>query len=302
MVLNTVGVTGASGMLGRHVVAALENAGLTVVRFVRPPSTPPLRAWDLTEWKTDGEFDALFQSVDAIVHAAAAVPRGPGLLSEQVLYDANVRATFNLGRWALTRDQPLVYVSGAIVFAEPNATGIREDAPLGWTGLGGAYGLTKSLAEATIRQLKDLGLKAAIVRPSSVYGHGLDADKVICRFLKRATAGDAVELAEPVTDSSNLVHAADVASAIVQILLGRSWETFNVAAPTGTSMISLAETCIAVAGNGCLTLTPRNQPSRPPVHRFGLSCDLAQARLGWSPRVSLEAGLRAIIEERVIVV
>lgn len=302
MVLSTVGVTGASGMLGRHVVAALENAGLAVVQYLRRPSAPPARSWDLSEWKTDDEFDALFESVHAVVHAGAAVPRAPGSLSDQGLYDANVRATFNLGRWALKRDLPLVYVSGAIVFADPNGSGIREDAPLGWTGLGGPYGLSKSLAEGTIRQLKDSGLKVAIVRPSSVYGHGLGAEKVISGFLKRAKAGDAIELTEPVADSSNLVHAADVGSAIVKILQGQSWETFNVAAPAGTSMIALAEACVAVAGRGRLAIAPGHQPPRAPIHRFDLNCDFAQTRLGWCSRVTLDAGLRAIMEERVIVV
>lgn len=302
MVLKRVAVTGASGMLGRHLSAALGCAGFSTIPLARAklPSSD-WRCWDLTQWKSVEELDALFAGAEAVIHAGAAVPRSQGL-TEQEAYDANVRATFNLGDWARRRGIPLIYVSGAIVYADPNRPGICEDAPLGWSGLGGIYGLSKLLAEDQLRRERDLGLRLAILRPSSIYGCGLGTEKIIPLFLSKALVGSAIELTEPVSDRVDLVHAADVADAVVKVMQQEAWSTFNIGAGRGTSMLELAEMCVAVAGKGTVIVKQGNgQSIRPPVSRFGLDCRSAQQSLGWTAQVGLRAGIGALLAGRVVV-
>ena len=74
----TVAVTGGSGKLGRAVVAALIEEGLTVVNFDRIPS-PESRArfirTDLTDYGQVVEalsgIDEVHSGVNAVVHLAA---------------------------------------------------------------------------------------------------------------------------------------------------------------------------------------------------------------------------------------
>ena len=244
----------------------------------------------------------MFASADAIIHAGAAVPSARSSYGENELFDANVRAVFNLAGWARKRQLPFVHISGAIVYANPNGPDIREDAPLGWSGLGGSYGLTKLLAEDVLRREEGRGLALAILRPSSIYGYGLAAEKIICSFLNRAREGAAIELSEPVDDGADLIHAADVASAVVKVLKREAWETFNLGAGKCTSVRDLAATCISVAGEGTIEITDGDGPPRPPERRFGLNCQLANERLGWSARIGLPEGLRAVLEHEVLVV
>ena len=303
MVLKTIAVTGASGMLGRHVVAALGLAGFNVVSFSRAAGdSESWRRWDLMEWKTDGELDELFVSVDAVIHAGATVPNAQSLCDDDKLFDANVRATFNLANWARKRGLPLVYVSGAIVYANSDDRDVREDAPLGLSGFGGFYGLTKLLAEDILRREKDAGLRLAIIRPSSIYGHGLSVEKLICSFLNRASEGEVIELSEPVADRVDLIHAADVADAVVKVLQNDAWDTFNLASGCDISIIDLAKTCISVVGKGCISVKKNQKVSRPPIRRFDLNCRSAEMRLGWSAQVSHAVGVRAVFEQKVIVV
>ncbi|MFM1823619.1 MAG: hypothetical protein RI967_1885 [Planctomycetota bacterium] len=67
-----VGVTGASGMLGRQLCAFLSTGGHEVVRFVRGrASAAGERPWNPTDPK-DGLAPALVEDLDAIVHFAGA--------------------------------------------------------------------------------------------------------------------------------------------------------------------------------------------------------------------------------------
>jgi uncharacterized protein (TIGR01777 family) len=62
-------VTGASGLVGRRLVAELERAGATVIRAVRRPVQDPAREM---AWNPDsGQIDARrLEGVDAVVHLA----------------------------------------------------------------------------------------------------------------------------------------------------------------------------------------------------------------------------------------
>jgi UDP-glucose 4-epimerase len=225
-----------------------------------------------------------------VVHAGALVPRAGQAASDAQMYDANVRACVNLGQWALKRGVALVFVSGAIVYADPNAVDADESAPLGWSGLGGSYGLSKLLAEDALLRLRQSGLKLAVVRPSSIYGSGLQADKMISRFIAAAGSGETITLTPPVDDRVDLVHAADVAAAVSAILQKQDWDTFNVASGVAPSIAELAQASVRMSGCGAVRVHGEVQ-TRPPVTRFLLDTGKARARLGWQPRVGLAEGL-----------
>lgn len=294
-------MTGASGMVGRHVIGALAADGLQALPVTRGVDATQTRSWDLTQWKSDAELDSLFESVDAIVHAGAAVPRPTRPTGDGGLFDANVRAPANLGDWARRRGLPVVFISGAIVYANPTDDAIPEDAPLGWSGFGGFYGLSKLLAEDVLRREEQAGLKLAVLRPTSIYGNGLGAEKMVTSMAATANRGDAIELTEPVDDATNFVHAADVASAVVNVLRREAWSTFNIASDQNTTVRALAEACVDVAGKGRIDIRNGGPAARAAVNRFRLNCDRARRELGWSPRISLAAGIRAILDENAIV-
>lgn len=284
-------------MLGRHLAAALNACGFETIPIGLENNARP---WNLTEWKADAELDEIFAAADAVVHAGAAVPSTSARFSDAELFDANVRAVFNVGGWARRRAVPLVHISGAIVYAQVEEQGIRETSPLGWNGIGGTYGVTKLFAEHVLAEEKSAGLKLAVVRPSSIYGYGLAADKMLCSFLSRAKEGSVVEIAEPVNDCVDLIHAADVAGAVVRILEQGAWGTFNVASGRCASVKELADQCVAVAGKGSVRVTGASDPQRKSQRRFDLNSDAAKQLLNWSPRTDLATGLRSMLEQRVI--
>lgn len=297
MVLNTIGLTGASGMLGRHVRAAFEAESVQVIAVSRRASVANgVASWDLADWLSFVEFDELFKGAQAIIHAGAFVKTTEPVNSAH-MFDINVRATLNLGQWAANRNIPIIYISTSTVYAEPNARGLKEEAELGWSGLGGFYSLTKLLAEDALNRLRDSGLKFAIVRPSSLYGFGLPDDKTISRFLSAAKAGAAITLSPPVHDRIDFVQAADVSRAIMAILEADAWDIFNIASGNPISVKELAEACVSAAGKGSILFADGDSDMREPITRFALDISRARSVLGWQPKLGISQGLSMMMHE-----
>jgi UDP-glucose 4-epimerase len=290
MVLGRIGLTGASGMLGRHINYALSSVGADVIAVSRY-SGNGAGGWDLTNWLSNEEFDKIFNNVSAVVHAGAYVNISDSIEEEAQIFDANVRACLNLGKWALMRNIPLIYISGAIVYANPKGLMHVESEATSWSGLGGQYGFSKLLAEDVLIRLRQQGLMLAVLRPTSIYGLGLASNKIVQRFMSLAVANDVIELVEPAQDSIDLVHAADVASAVLAVLRCKFWGTLNVASGAPISFINLALACIDVAGKGFLRIDGEAEPGYTPSITYSLDISLAKSKLNWSPSIDIHTGL-----------
>jgi UDP-glucose 4-epimerase len=298
MVLGKIGLTGATGMLGRHMHAAFEAEGAEVIAVSRACSDGVF-GWDLAEWLAHAELDQMFPGVQAVVHAGALVQPGADV-DQARMFDANVRACFNLGQWALARGIPLVYISGAIVYADPYALALDESAELGWSGLGGFYGFSKVLAEDMLVRLRQKGLKLALLRPTSIYGQGMDGGKMVRRFLSIAAADGVINLSAPTEDCVDLVHAADVASAAVAVLTRECWDTLNVSSGNPVSIMELAKACVDVAGTGRISVTGLTPPGYKPSITYSLNISRAKELLGWAPAIDMRRGLTMLFREQYL--
>lgn len=298
MVLNKVGLTGSSGMLGRHLRVALQAAGAEVAAVSRSGADDSA-AWDLSEWLSMEMLDELFAGVQAVVHAGAFV-QPSGEVDESRMFDANVRACLNLGHWAMSRNIPLLHISGAIVYADPCAPMQKESAPLGWSGLGGFYGFSKLLAEDVLMRLRQQGLKLCVLRPTSIYGHGIGADKMVPRFLATAARNEAIELNQPVENRVDIVHAADVSGATVAALKKECWETLNISSGKPVSIIELAESCIAVAGKGRIEIKGEAPTNYKASVTYSLDISRAGERIDWKPHIVVRKGLAMLMHEQCL--
>lgn len=296
MVLNRVLVTGAAGMVGRHLVGALTNAGIEVLASGRSPSDdlPPKTKWipwDLGDWLDADTLNGIFGEVDAIVHAGAAVPGNERKLTSKEYFDTNVRSCLNIGEWALDHDTPVVFISGAIVYAEIDKPDLKENSPTSRHGSGGFYGFTKLLAEHLFENLRARGLRVGILRPSSIYGEGLPYEKMIMKFLSAANRDGEIRLSPPTEDRIGMVHAADVARAALLLIQEKAWETFNISGGQTSSIEEIATACIHAVGKGKIEIKDE-KPIRPATTRFDLDCSKASQLLGFSPELDLQDGLK----------
>jgi len=290
-----IGLTGASGMLGRHVLEDLAGRGVLCRATSRsaPPYLPSIVEWtpfDLTRIDPAGDvFDRLLGDVKAVIHAAAALP-GQGVTDDAIIR-VNVQATRALGDWARRRGTQIVLVSGATVYAEPDRPGLLEsDAKVSGPALGGLYGLSKYLAELVLKHEESLGLRLTVLRPTSIYGVGLPNSKLVHSMWMKAVAGEDLEIDEPVDDSFNLVHASDVALMAIRASTEGITGTFNIAGDN-VSLMELAQLCSNLA-NGNRVRVSKGKLGRPAIRRFDLDDRLARSKLGYDRRVNLASYYR----------
>lgn len=159
-------VTGGSGFIGGHVVAAALAAGWSAVNAdwqeVAPIAGADFRAVDIANGQAVERLVAELRP-RAIVHCAAMGDVDQAEREPHQAWRANVDGTANIARAAAKADARLVFISTSTVF-DGCAGGYREDDPPNPVNV---YGRTKTAAEHAVRVLCPLGLTARI---SMAYG------------------------------------------------------------------------------------------------------------------------------------
>lgn len=262
--------------------------------------------WDLAAWKTRDELDTIFLHADAVFHFGAFVPRAPEKsieTDEEVLknvFDVNVRSCVAIAEWALYRNLPVIYLSGATVYRDPHALNIVEEADKAVDSFGGWYGFSKYLAEQIFAHFVSKGLKAIILRPSSIYGTGMPNDRLVARFIQMALRGENIVITEPIANSVNFIHASDVANAAFQAFNKESWGTFNIAANRNETIFEVATQCVAQIGQGAVEII-ENTENLAPFTRFDLNYDKARQSFDYKASVDIVNGIAAMIDEKTII-
>lgn len=231
-----IGVTGASGFLGRYLVANLAHAGHHLRCWRRPSSSTeglePFRdslTWVPGELGDDQASHALVEGCDAVVHSALYHPSGSFMGGEGDLIpfvETNLVGTIRLIEAARAAGvQRFVFISTCAVYDT-----ILGDRPLDETHPlwpASHYGAHKAALEAFVHSYgQGQGYPICALRPTGIYGLAHPPQKSKWFDLVAAVArGEAVECRR----GGKEVHAADVARAI-SILL-----TAEVKAITGQS-------------------------------------------------------------------
>jgi nucleoside-diphosphate-sugar epimerase len=230
-------VTGATGLVGRHVVQRLRKDGWSVRALVRDPTHAgtlthmgvELAAGDILD---SVSFASAARGCDVIVHTAAAVtPRG----GWEAFRRPNVDGTHNAIVAAAGAKARLVHVSSVAVYgrsARYQTPGQRtsEDTPLPPIPDDAFYARSKRESEDLVLEAHRAGrVWATAVRPDVVYGR-YDRQFVprMARLLRRGVApliGDG-------SSTLAIVHAENVADGIVRAAVtdaagGRAYNLAN---------------------------------------------------------------------------
>src|SRR5919109_3650810 len=185
-------ITGGNGLLGRHLVSALEDRGDNVRVLALPgEDTGSLEARGVAVHRGDirhrETLTAAMSGVDAVLHLAGMM----GVWRPMEEYHAvNVAGTENVCRAALAAGvRRLVHMSSSSVYGVALGRPAREDFPL--TPFPDPYPVTKALGDIAVqRMIVEDRLPAVIVRPGTFFGPG---DRLhFGRLADRLSAGTGV--------------------------------------------------------------------------------------------------------------
>lgn len=167
----TVLVTGASGFIGKHVVAGLARQGWQVRAAARRPDElpvlPGVERVSMPDLAQRADWPALIGGASHILHLAG-IAHAPGVLPDETYRRINADAVGELAKAARDEVERLVLVSSvraqAGLAADHVITETDKPEPTD------AYGRTKLEAE---RLVKESGVAFTVLRPAVVYGKGV---------------------------------------------------------------------------------------------------------------------------------
>ena len=305
-------VTGGAGFIGSHVVDRLVKDGYAV-RVIDDLSTGRLD--NIKGHLSSGRVDFVkgdirdaslvrkrLDGVSMVVHLAALTSVPFSVENPDLTFDVNLLGTLNLLRSSIeARVDRFVFVSSCAVCGDPEFLPVNEEAP---TNPISPYAESKLVAERYClgfneRQL----LRSVVLRFFNVYGprQGMnDYSGVITRFIDRTRHKLPLVIYGDGSQTRDFVNVHDVAEAVLASMKSSKveGEVFNIGSGKPTTINELAKTVLELAGVD-LKICYENSRAGDIKDSYA---DISKAKkfLGYEPKVSLKAGLQALLEEKVV--
>ena len=165
-----IAITGASGFVGRHLAAALEQSGYRVRRLLRrsPEGGMPADAALLGDYPEMPGAEKALEGVDAVVHCAG-IAHATSTIPDDAYDAVNHRAALRLAGAATSAGvRRYVLMSSVRAQSGPSALGVLTETDIPHPT--DAYGRSKLAAE---RGLESLEIGWVALRPVLVYGPGV---------------------------------------------------------------------------------------------------------------------------------
>jgi GDP-L-fucose synthase len=301
-----VAVLGGTGLIGRHVVRALRQGGISpiIATYNRRPAFEAEQVrWVHADLTTqDGAREAVKGARMAVVCAgrlstAAELKRDPV---------GSVQATLRIGINALEAAahegvERLVLMSSTTGYPAGGDTKTEAglfagDPPDAWFGVGWTHRFLEKQLEWYCARLRRIAT-GIVLRPTLVYGPHDDFDPAsahfVPSFIHRVVGRERpIELWGDGSQTRNLIHAADVASAVVAALASEQtgFSAFNVASDQSASVNEVLRLLIELDGftdAEVVRLLDRGSGAAA----LDVSARAFGERYGWRPAMSLRDGL-----------
>ncbi len=301
-------VTGASGLIGSWLVAALVQRGVGVVILRRPGGTSP-RPGRVTT--VEGELTderALVAAladheVDTVFHLAAQSIVGSAREAPTATFETNVRGTWTVLEACRRHGTPRVVVAGSDkAYGPGHQPPYREDQALAPAF---PYDVSKACADLLARSYWNAyALPVAVTRLTNVYG-GADRQpsRLIPAAVGAALAGRPPIIRSDGTPQRDFLYVEDAVEAYLRIAqalgdphAGVRGQALNGGSEQPCSVRAVVELVCALAGTG---QEPDVQGSgTPPGELEDQWVDASRLRelTGWRAHVGLEEGLRRTVE------
>jgi GDP-4-dehydro-6-deoxy-D-mannose reductase len=300
-------VTGATGFVGRHLLAELKRQpDVTLFALDRAPSAPvhglqPLVV-DLLDRPALQRSLAEIQP-ESVYHLAGFASPARALKEPLAAWEGNLTTTLNLFEAVIAvglRPRILAVGSGLIYGNQPPEVRLNEETQLRPNN---PYSASKAAADlAGFQYFADPGLPILRVRPFNHLGPGQSPEYAVSSFARQVVA---IERGEqpPVLETGNLQHrrdftdVRDVCRAYTLLMeRGQPGEVYNIASGSTVTMREVVDLLIQISG---LRVEVRARADL--VRAVDLSVpavDISRLRsaTNWRPQIPLEQTLHDVLE------
>jgi nucleoside-diphosphate-sugar epimerase len=289
-------LTGATGQVGRAIAALLAAQGHQVAGASRH-SRPVPGLFEQFEVCLGNEnalnsITKALQPCEAIVHAAASLSHDNSDSSIALTNCLGTQQVINLAHsWAARQ---VVYISSVPVIGRPLQHPITEDHP---TQPPTAYHASKLFGEHLMRLAEGNGCSAASLRITSPSGPGTPENRVLSVFVRKALAGEPLQILGKGSRRQNYVDVRDVAAAVEACLTKHASGIYNIAAADSISNYELAQTCISELGSSAsIDFVGKPDPEEGTV--WDVSVSKASRDLGYRPQFTIRDSIQAVAQDQ----
>lgn len=305
-------VTGGAGFIGSHIVSALLEQGASV-RVLDNFSTGRRENLEaLTRQFGRDQLEVLegdvrdasdvgeaVRGVEVIFHSAAFVSVPQSMHTPQECFDVNVTGTSLLLDAARKSGvRRVVVASSAAVYGESDALPLVEETPLQPKS---PYALSKRVDEMYAELFTSaFGFEAVALRYFNVYGPRQRPDSMYAAavpiFARRLLDGKPVTIFGDGGQTRDLINVRDVvrANLIASEHPRAAGQVFNVCTGNETRLLDLIEVLYDMFPNA--PAPEFAAPRAGDIYRSVGSPQKAREMLGFEAQVSLEDGLKEVVE------
>lgn len=327
-------VTGGAGFIGTNVADRLVREGwrVRVIDNLAREGVLHNVDWqhrehrerislEIADVRDARAMEHAVQGAQAVFHFAAQVAVTTSLIEPGEDFDVNARGTLNVLEAVRKQPNPpfVLFTSTNKVYGdlgdirleragrryEPcdpriRAKGIGEDRPVDFHS---PYGCSKGAADQYVLDYgRSYGFDSTVFRMSCIYGphqFGNEDQGWVAHFLIRALQGKPITLYGDGYQVRDILFVDDLVDAMLMAYKQRDrtrGEAFNLGGgpQNTTSLVELLETISALTSEKVVT---RSEDWRTGDQRYYVSDTSKAARvLGWSPKVSVTAGVRHLAD------
>lgn len=305
-------LTGATGLLGGHLARRLGELGADVVALSRDQSL-----FGSHEYKTssarcslvigDCRDAALLRrvlsdyEVDTVFHLAAQTLVGPANIDPTTTFEINIAGTWRLleACRALSHIRQIVFASSDNAYGQQEQLPYAEDAPLRGSQ---PYAVSKSCADLIAQTYAtSFGLPVCISRCGNFYGPGdLNWNRIVPGTIRSVLRGERPVLRSDGRALRDYLYIRDALEAHLLLaqematrreLCGQAWN-FGGGAPL--SVLEVVRAILHACDRDDLGIEVRGEPQNE-IQNQSLDTSKARQLLGWSPKWSLEEGLKETV-------
>ena len=302
-------VTGAGGFIGSHLAERCVELGYNVKAFIRYNSRNHWGWLEYSKFKNEldiiaadiRDYDSVLNALkncSTVLHLAALIAIPYSYISPLAYIKTNIEGTYNVLQAAKVLEvENILITSTSETYGTAQYTPVDEKHPLVGQS---PYSASKIAADQlAISYHRSFGLPVKIVRPFNTYGPRQSARAVIPTIINQILSRKKKIKLGSIHPTRDLTYVKDTVEGFLAVAeSGKSiGEVINIGMNSEISIKNLAK-LIAELMNVEIEIAiekERLRPEKSEVERLRSDTKKAKELLGWSPKYTLESGLKETI-------
>lgn len=273
-------VTGANGFVGKYLCDSLTRAGHAVTKLTSTSGN----IVDPQTWEH-------LPVVEVVIHLAAKTFVPDSWKNPALFQEVNVQGTFKALEYCRQNNAKLIYIS-SYLYGNPISLPTNEHAPVFTPN---PYALSKKIAEEYCEFYSTAyGVNTVILRPFNIYGFGQSPSFLIPEIIQQALHNNAIQVKD-LEPKRDYLFIDDFIDAIIQSIELNRFEMMNLGSGESFSVGELIAMVQHILGTN-LPVISSNEHRKAEIMNTIADITKAATVLHWKPKISMEEGLRKIIQ------